>query len=124
MTFYVSPHSPARQDFHGLRSGAAAPQTGPTSSNAWPILISSVSAASDLKVQSLTPRTHHKETSMTTYFTIADFILIIPMALAGALFVGALPCKTEFRHNLFRLIGALMGVGVAVLLVEGLPALV
>jgi hypothetical protein len=61
---------------------------------------------------------------MTTYFTIADFILIIPMALAGALFVGALPCKTKFRHNLFRLIGALMGVGVAVLLVEGLPALV
>jgi hypothetical protein len=34
----------------------------------------------------------HKETSMTTYFTIADFILIIPMALAGALFLGALPC--------------------------------
>jgi hypothetical protein len=38
--------------------------------------------------------------------------------------VGAVPCKTEFRHNVFRLIGALMGVGVAVLLVEGLPALV
>jgi hypothetical protein len=66
----------------------------------------------------------HKETSMTTYFTIADFILIIPMALAGALFVGALPCKTELRHNVFRLIGALLGVGIAVLLVEGLPALV
>jgi hypothetical protein len=61
---------------------------------------------------------------MDTYFTISDFVLIIPMALAGALFVGAVPCKTEFRHNLFRIIGALMGVGVAVLLVEGLPALV
>jgi hypothetical protein len=76
------------------------------------------------KNTALPRRTHHKETSMTTYFTIADFILIIPMALAGALFVGALPYKTEFRHNLFRLIGALMGVGVAILLVEGLPALV
>ena len=27
---------------------------------------------------------------MTTTFTISDFILIIPMALAGALFLGAL----------------------------------
>ncbi|MGA7779702.1 MAG: hypothetical protein WCA85_18590 [Paraburkholderia sp.] len=59
-----------------------------------------------------------------TYFTIGDFILVIPMALAGALFVGALPCKTELRHNVFRVLGALLGVGVAVLLVEGLPALV
>jgi hypothetical protein len=78
---------------------------------------------SKLKRPSLAAR-RYKETSMTTYFTIADFILIIPMALAGALFLGALPCKTEFRHNVFRLIGALLGVGVAVLLVEGLPALV
>ncbi|CAH2777244.1 MAG: FIG00452440: hypothetical protein [uncultured Paraburkholderia sp.] len=44
---------------------------------------------------------------MTTYFTIGDFILVIPMALAGALFVGAL-----------------LGVVFAVVLVEGLPALV
>jgi hypothetical protein len=65
-----------------------------------------------------------KETSMTTYFTIGDFILIIPMALAGALFVGALPCKTEFRHNVLRVLGALIGVVFAVVLVEGLPALV
>jgi len=58
------------------------------------------------------------------YFTISDFILVIPMALAGALFLGALPCKTEFRHNTLRVLGALLGVMFAVALVEGLPALV
>jgi hypothetical protein len=56
---------------------------------------------------------------MTTYFTIGDFILVIPMALAGALFVGALPCKTELRHNALRVLGALLGVMFAVVLVEG-----
>ncbi|MGH8777502.1 hypothetical protein [Paraburkholderia sp.] len=60
---------------------------------------------------------------MTTYFTISDFILVIPMALAGALFLGALPCATEFRHNVLRVLGALIGVAFAVVLVEGLPAL-
>ncbi|MEQ5840572.1 hypothetical protein N0A02_14175 [Paraburkholderia acidicola] len=60
---------------------------------------------------------------MTTYFTISDFILVIPMALAGALFLGALPCATEFKHNTLRVLGALLGVAFAVVLVEGLPAL-
>ena len=60
---------------------------------------------------------------MTSYFTVSDFILVIPMALAGALFLGALPCATEFRHNVLRVLGALLGVAFAVLLVEGLPAL-
>ncbi|MBZ4231297.1 hypothetical protein LAN31_21990, partial [Mycobacterium tuberculosis] len=49
---------------------------------------------------------------MTTYFTIGDFILLIPMALAGALFLGAVPCATEFRHNLLRVLGVILGVGV------------
>lgn len=61
---------------------------------------------------------------MSTYFTIADFILLIPMALAGALFLGAVPCATEFRHNVLRVLGAMLGMAVAVLLVEGLPALI
>ncbi|MDE1181444.1 hypothetical protein [Paraburkholderia sp.] len=61
---------------------------------------------------------------MATYFTIGDFILVIPMALAGALFLGACPCRTEFRHNVLRVLGAMLGVMVAVVLVEGLPALV
>jgi hypothetical protein len=61
---------------------------------------------------------------MTTYFTIGDFILVIPMALAGILFLGAVPCATQMRKNSLRVFGALLGVGVAVLLVEGLPALV
>ncbi|AIO65028.1 hypothetical protein WS62_01400 [Burkholderia sp. ABCPW 14] len=61
---------------------------------------------------------------MSTYFTIGDFILLIPMALAGALFLGAIPCATEFRHNVLRVLGAMLGMAVAVLLVEGLPALI
>ena len=118
----ASPRSPVRQGFGALHKLVAAPQAVSTRVKLWPILESSVTAKL-LQKKLLTPRGHHKETSMT-YFTIADFILVIPMALAGALFVGALPCKTELRHNVFRLIGALLGVGVAVLLVEGLPALV
>lgn len=55
---------------------------------------------------------------MTTYFTIGDFVLLIPLAFAGALFLGAIPCSTQFRHNLLRVLGALLGVGVAMLLVE------
>lgn len=61
---------------------------------------------------------------MTTYFTIGDFVLLIPLAFAGALFLGAIPCSTQFRHNLLRVLGALLGVGVAMLLVEGLPAMI
>jgi hypothetical protein len=66
---------------------------------------------------------YDKETSMEGYFTIGDFVMIIPMALAGALFLGAVPCATEFRHNTLRVIGALIGVLTAVALVEALPAL-
>jgi hypothetical protein len=61
---------------------------------------------------------------MNTYFTIGDFILIIPMALAGALFLGAIPCATTFRKNTLKAFGMLVGVLVAFLLVEGLPALI
>jgi hypothetical protein len=60
---------------------------------------------------------------MEGYFTIGDFVMIITMALAGALFLGALPCSTEFRHNTLRVIGALLGALVAVALVEALPVL-
>ena len=61
---------------------------------------------------------------MTTYFTISDFILVIPMALAGALFLGAFPTSSPFLHNVLRVIGAMLGVVFAVVLVEALPALV
>jgi hypothetical protein len=60
---------------------------------------------------------------MPTTFTISDFILVIPMALAGALFLGALPTSSRFLHNALRVLGALIGVAFAVVLVEGLPAL-
>jgi hypothetical protein len=60
---------------------------------------------------------------METYFTIGDYVLIIPMALVGALFLGALPTSSAFKHNALRIIGALLGVACAVMLVEGLPAL-
>jgi hypothetical protein len=61
---------------------------------------------------------------MAHYFTISDFILLIPMALAGALFLGALPTPSTFVHNVLRVVGAMLGVAFAVVLVEGLPALV
>jgi hypothetical protein len=64
-----------------------------------------------------------KEAGMAT-FTVSDFILMIPMALAGALFLGALPTSSRFVHNVLRVLGALLGVVFAVVLVEGLPALV
>lgn len=60
---------------------------------------------------------------MPTHFTISDFILVIPMALAGALFLGALPCHSRSVHNVLRVLGAMLGVVFAVVLVEGLPAL-
>ncbi|RKP49420.1 hypothetical protein [Trinickia fusca] len=60
---------------------------------------------------------------MTTYFTVSDFILVIPMALAGALFLGALPTSSTLMHNVLRVLGALLGVAFAVVLVEGLPTL-
>ena len=42
---------------------------------------------------------------MPTTFTISDFILIIPMALAGALFLDALPTSSRFIHNMLRVLG-------------------
>ncbi|TAM07780.1 MAG: hypothetical protein EPN70_01870 [Paraburkholderia sp.] len=60
---------------------------------------------------------------MQGYFTVGDFVMIIPMALAGALCLGAFPCATEFRHNTLRVIGALIGAMLAVALVETLPTL-
>jgi hypothetical protein len=61
---------------------------------------------------------------MTTYFTLGDFILVIPMALAGALFLGACPTSSTSLHNFLRVIGAMLGIAFAVVLVETLPALV
>ncbi|MGN6232044.1 MAG: hypothetical protein ACTHNZ_12905 [Trinickia sp.] len=61
---------------------------------------------------------------MSTYFTISDFILVIPMALAGALFLGACPAHSRAVHNILRVLGAMLGVVFAVVLVEGLPVLI
>lgn len=59
-----------------------------------------------------------------TYFTIEDYILVIPMALAGALFLGAIPCATQMRKNGLKALGAMVGILVAFALVETLPALI
>lgn len=56
-------------------------------------------------------------------FTINDFILLIPMALAGALFLGAIPMRTKLRTNTLRLIGAAIGALCGMVLVEALPAM-
>jgi hypothetical protein len=65
----------------------------------------------------------NKEGTSMSNFTVSDFILLIPMALAGALFLGALPTSSRFLHNVLRVLGALIGVVFAVVLVEGLPVL-
>ncbi len=56
-------------------------------------------------------------------FTINDFILLIPMALAGALFLGAVPVRSKMRINSLRLLGAAIGALCGILLVEALPAM-
>ena len=58
-----------------------------------------------------------------SYFTMCDLIILIPMALAGAILVDALPCKSAFKCNSLRVLGALLGVAFTVMLVQGLPAL-
>jgi hypothetical protein len=56
-------------------------------------------------------------------FTINDFILLIPMALAGALFLGAVPVRSKMRTNTLRLVGAAIGAICGMVLVEALPAM-
>src|ERR1700688_3057197 len=75
----------------------------------------------DRGTQGFAPRaekqlTSSEETRMATYFTLSDFILVIPMAFAGALFLGACPTSSPFLHNVLRVIGALLGVAFAVVL--------
>ena len=57
------------------------------------------------------------------YLTINDFILLIPMALAGALFLGAIPVASKAGLTALRIFGAILGAVAALVLVEGLPAL-
>jgi len=56
--------------------------------------------------------------------TLTDLILLIPMALAGALFFGAIPVASKLTLNALRIFGALLGMLCAVVLVEGLPLLI
>ncbi len=60
---------------------------------------------------------------MINYFTIGDFILFISIALIGALFFNAIPVASGFRRYLLRVLGAALGVALALMVVEGLPAL-
>jgi hypothetical protein len=56
-------------------------------------------------------------------FTVFDLIIVILMALVGALFFDALPCNSALKCNSLRVLGVLLGVVFTVMLVEGLPAL-
>jgi hypothetical protein len=58
-----------------------------------------------------------------SYFTVCDCILLIPMALAGAVILDALPCNSPLKCNSLRVLGALLGIVCTVVLVEGLPAI-
>jgi len=42
--------------------------------------------------------------------TLTDLILLIPMALAGALFFGAIPVASKLTLNALRIFGALLGI--------------
>jgi hypothetical protein len=60
---------------------------------------------------------------MHGYFTVDDLVILLPMALAGALVLGMLPVTSAFAANMLRVLGALLGLVFAVVLVEGLPLL-
>jgi hypothetical protein len=45
------------------------------------------------------------------------------MALAGALFLGAVPMRSKTRTNTLRLVGAAIGAICGMVLVEALPAM-
>jgi hypothetical protein len=61
------------------------------------------------------------EHAMSGNFTAGEFIILAPMALAGAFALGMLPVASRFTANVLRLLGALLGVVFAIVLVEGLP---
>lgn len=50
-----------------------------------------------------------------------DLILLIPMALAGVVLTGALPCHTRVAHYSFEVCGAVVGIVLALCFVAGLP---
>lgn len=52
-----------------------------------------------------------------------DFILLIPMALAGMVLSGAVPCHTRIAHYSFEVVGAVLGVAFALMLLIELPRL-
>ncbi len=56
--------------------------------------------------------------------TLGDLMLLIPMAFAGALFLGAIPCSSKALRKVLRTFGVLLGIMFAMLLVEGLPVLI
>jgi hypothetical protein len=56
--------------------------------------------------------------------TVTDLVLFIPMALAGAVFLGAVPIASRISVNTFRVVGALLGALVAFALIEAMPALI
>ncbi|MGI4815957.1 MAG: hypothetical protein ACRYG5_15935 [Janthinobacterium lividum] len=56
--------------------------------------------------------------------TINDFLLLVPMAIAGALFLGALPVASRTFTQTLRVAGAIIGALLGLLVVEGIMTLV
>lgn len=56
--------------------------------------------------------------------TLNDFILLIPMAFAGAVFLGAIPVASQWTGNLLRVVGAIIGALLALFVVEGILVLI
>ncbi|MBU6491629.1 hypothetical protein [Pandoraea sp.] len=53
-----------------------------------------------------------------------DLTLFLPMAMAGAILIGAIPVATRFTRLSLRAVGAIAGALLALLVVEALPTLI
>ncbi|WP_126354030.1 hypothetical protein [Mycoavidus cysteinexigens] len=60
---------------------------------------------------------------MMNYPTLDDFILLLPLALAGAIMLGSIPVASKFKLTSLRIMGAVLGALFGLIFIEGLPAL-
>jgi hypothetical protein len=56
--------------------------------------------------------------------TTNDFILFIPMALAGVVLTSAVPCSTRTLHYSLEICGAVVGAVAALMLIGGLRMMI
>ncbi len=57
-------------------------------------------------------------------FRLDDLVLLLPLALAGAIMLGSIPVASKLKLTSLRIAGALLGALFGLIFIEGLPALV